>query len=108
MCMEDIRVGREMNTSIKQVAVPANTPVQIAGPAANRVTLNFADSTQAVVNIAPDACGDASTGFVMRSGSEMRHRFTVRDDGDVVTRPWFAFSITACVLAVQETFLNRQ
>lgn len=108
MCMEDIRIGRKVQTAARIVNLADNSNTPLVAFSADRVFLSVStNSLQA--RIAPsggDATSDGS--FLVGSAVAPLH-FHVDRYGDAVTKPWTGSGIGGGVdVLVIEGFLEAR
>ena len=88
MCMEDIRIGRKMNSVAKNVAVAANTVTTLVGADPKRVALLIGCGSDTPSTIAPRPLTPAlKTGIVLPQNN-LPILLRIEDIGPVITQEW--------------------
>lgn len=108
MCMEDIRISRELDTNYKTITVPAATLTQVVSADPKRISLAFGPTaTQVYFQPGPSRVADA-TGFgtLSADGPLTLH---IEDFGQAICQDWWAWSPVAVnVVTIVENTLQRQ
>jgi hypothetical protein len=92
VCMEDIKIGREVSSNIKRTAVAAGSAVEIAPANPKRVALLVSSDNTADIFIGPEMLPPTATGGIALTIGVTVQRFRVEDIGTLITQRWFAFS----------------
>src|SRR5262249_4788283 len=92
MCMEDVRLGRDLAVEAKSIALPNATATIVAGNDPNRTLIAFSFQPGSTQTIAPQGITPtALIGIILQTGAPYRE-FRVQDYGKLVQGPWQAFA----------------
>lgn len=111
MCMEDVKLGREMQSSITYVQVSTNS-IQLVPGDDKRTSLIFSSkpsfSAVSEVTICVDPPAVADNGLML-SGYNHPIMLNLKDHGDLVTKAWYGISSLGTVpVAVAWSRLARK
>lgn len=108
MCMEDIRIGRELNTNYKVINVVATVITRLASADPKRVSIAFGSTaTQIYFQPGPSSIA-AETGFGSLSNGEP-FVARIQDYGQAVCQEWFGYSpVGDNLVTVIENTLERK
>jgi hypothetical protein len=108
MCMEDIRLGRSLNTQVKQVSVTDAAGDVIVAPDQNRTRLIISTLGTDPIWIWPTRSGTQLTaGFVLTAGAPQMI-LRVEEWGNLVCNEWHATSPAGVqVCSIMEATLEK-
>lgn len=107
MCIEDVRMGRKTVSFMAIVSIPAGGVRQVlpADPFRYSLTLSAPSSGSLTFSINQNP-GDGE-GIVFHQGSGPV-TLTIQNDGDLVRRAWYAYSVNAVSVALPTSQLRME
>lgn len=109
MCLEDVRLGRELSPSAKLVPVATGAAVQLLDPDETRTRITFSSDGTGTVFIGCEGITPAAvTGFALTPGEPMKD-FDVERWGKLTTGAWRAFASAGTIqVAVMTASLSKR
>lgn len=89
MCMEDIAIGRSLDSQFRQILTDGATPVRIMAPNTRRVSFTVSSNRVSPCFIFPFATSpNALSGLTLTDGMPM-WSFTLENIGSMMYQEWF-------------------
>ena len=108
MCMDDIRIGRQLNTNIKAVSVPATTLTRLASADPKRVSISFG-AADTMIYYQPGPISQAAPIGYGSLNQDAPMTLDIQLYGQAIIQEWFAWSpVAANVVMVIENSLEKQ
>lgn len=95
MCMEDIKIGRNLSSQFKVVIVPTAAQTVVCSPDPSRVCIVFSGQGLSVVHFSPVGMNSSLTSGISATASSPVVRIHIDDYGSLVTQGWQATAITS-------------
>lgn len=107
MCMEDIRLGRQMGASETNPLCGVTSTVLVSADS-NRVALTIYPPTSGTVTISTIDPVVATVGIILSPGDHPIH-YNIKDDGRIVTKGfWGIHSVGGVTICCHESRLEVQ
>lgn len=109
MCMEDIKLGRALNSEVRQINVTNAAAILVAQPDQDRTRIMISSDGANGIAVCPNqALAGIGVGFVLSAGTPFQV-FRVEDWGSLIWQGWYARSLGANVtIAVGTSTLEKR
>lgn len=109
MCMEDVKIGRNLSSQVRLITVPADTITTIAAASPDRYSMIVSNDSAANFHLTPSPAGQTGVGGITLTRQNCVVNLTLDNCGSMLQQSWVAFSpgVSQVVCVIDNTLTAR-